>query len=241
METVRNPQLRIQALGLSAHQSVSSATSRWDPIFAKIAYRADPYSQQRQFVLVVDTSRPPLMSCLDGVVVAEKMVEPDAEVLDDAIAADGVAEPDVEVELASHVLPRPVADVCRMYPAEFKHHALRHLQVVFQQAEGADLVLSMAVNPAAARCLRAMMAPSSVDGVVPSIFEYERVSKQVPSDPSLTDDRFRQTSSDGSSGDELGGPPGKMGECTGAPQWGGPGGRGAPRGSRSPRGPGQKS
>ena len=46
LETMRNPKLVVQELGLAQHPACADVTHPWDPIFGKIVYRSDPATTQ---------------------------------------------------------------------------------------------------------------------------------------------------------------------------------------------------
>ena len=49
-----NPRACVERMGLGAHQSCLLAKETWDPIYGKIVYRADHFTQQSRAVATLD-------------------------------------------------------------------------------------------------------------------------------------------------------------------------------------------
>ena len=64
----RNPKKCVERIGMSQHPSASLGETPWDPIYAKLVYRADPYSQQHMPAPNINArppSPPPLSPIMD--------------------------------------------------------------------------------------------------------------------------------------------------------------------------------
>ena len=95
----RNPKKCVERIGMSQHPSASLGETPWDPIYAKLVYMADPYSQQHMPAPNINT-RPPSPPPLSAII--DQAGESDGAPPTDAIGERGAGPADGQPPAEAH-------------------------------------------------------------------------------------------------------------------------------------------
>ena len=173
LDQARNPKRAAEALGFSSHPGFHWGKSTWDPIYAKIVYRADSLSAQ-SVPPAVDYSEtpppPPPIADADMMPpppVPAPMFPSPSDAHEDVPSSSsghgaGAISPYVVDVLALPKIQKHASEFCSYCPDDpiFRDLALEHVRNYLRSSIGRPHLFSMHTNSLAVRLLSNMLAPT---------------------------------------------------------------------------------